>query len=119
MTDRITELATKTGTTPSFPAPNVLQTWIATAETFGIVPLSSQLAEKYNITILPITGMPYHWDLPVEMLTRLSTKSVNQYHYLQLWQCSLHPITPVHTIAEYAKFKQHIHDTQIRQDLGC
>lgn len=36
MTDRITELATKTGTTPSFPAPNVLQTWIATAETFGL-----------------------------------------------------------------------------------
>jgi hypothetical protein len=72
MTDRITELATETGTTPSFPAPNVLRTQITTAETFGIVPLSSQLAEKYNITILPprkITGMPYHQDLPVEMLT--------------------------------------------------
>jgi hypothetical protein len=119
MTDRITELATETGTTPSFPAPNVLRTRIATAETFGIVPLSSQLAEKYNITILPprkITGMPYHRDLPVEMLTRLSTKSVNRYRYLQLRQRSLHPITPVHTIAEYAKFKQHIHDTQIRRN---
>ena len=62
------------------------------------------------------TGMPYHQDLPVEMLTRLSTKSVNQYCYLQLQQRSLHPITPVHTIAEYAKFKQHIHDTQIHQN---
>jgi hypothetical protein len=119
MIDRITELATETGTMPSFPAPNVLRTRIATAETFGIVPLSSQLAEKYNITILPphrITGMPYHRDLPVEMLTRLSTKSVNRYRYLQLRQRSLHPITPVHTIAEYTKFKQHIHDTQIRRN---
>jgi hypothetical protein len=53
MTDRIVELATETGTIPSFPAPQVLQTQIATVETFGIVPLSFQLAEKYNITILP------------------------------------------------------------------
>ena len=60
--------------------------------------------------------MPYHQDLPVDMLTRLSTKLVNRYHYLQLRQCSLHSITPVHTIAEYAKFKQHIHDTQICQN---
>jgi len=119
MTDRIVELAIETGTTPSFPVPHVLRTRIATAETFGIVPLSSQLAEKYNITILPprrITGLPYHRDLPVQMLTRLSTKSVNRYRYLQLRQRSLHPITPVHTLAEYAKFKQHIHDTQIRRN---
>jgi hypothetical protein len=60
--------------------------------------------------------MPYHWDFPVKMLTQLSTKPVNRYRYLQLWQRSLHPITPVHTIAEYAKFKQHIHDTQIRRN---
>jgi hypothetical protein len=41
---------------------------------------------------------------------------MNRYCYLQLRQHSLHPITPVHTIAEYAKFKQHIHNTQIHRN---
>jgi len=93
-------------------------TRIATSETFGLVPLSSQLAEKFNITTLPtrcITGVSHHRDTPVHTLTRLSTQSINRYRYIQLRQHTLYPVTPVHTYAEYAKFKSCINDQQFRR----
>ena len=105
LTDEITELTTELGVTPSFTPPPILVTRIATSETFGLVPLSNQLAEKFNITTLPtrcITGIPHHHDTPVHTLTRLSTKPINRYRYIQLRQHTLYPVTPVHTYAEYA-----------------
>jgi len=117
--DQIVELSVETGTKPSFPMPHILCTRIATAETFGIIPLSSKLATDYKITVLParrITGVPHHRDMPVQCLTRLSTKPVNRYRYLQLCQHTLHPITPVHTFAEFTKFKEHIHDLYFRRN---
>jgi hypothetical protein len=41
----------------SFHPPHVLSTCIATLETFGIIPLSTALAEKWKITVLP----PWHY----------------------------------------------------------
>jgi hypothetical protein len=93
-------------------------TRIATSETFGLVPLSTQLAEKFNIMTLPtrrITGVPHHHDTPVHTLTRLSTQPINRYRYIQLRQHTLYPVTPVHTYAEYAKFKSCINDQQFRR----
>lgn len=118
LVDEIFELSTELGTQPSFPPPHVLATRIATSETFGILPLSTQLAEKYNITALPprrVIGVPHHCDTPVHMLTRLSTKPENRYRYLQRRQQTLYAVTPVHTYAEYVKFKSLVHDTQFRR----
>jgi hypothetical protein len=80
LTDEITELTTELGVSPSFTPPPILGTWIATSETFGLIPLSTQLAEKFNITTLPtrrITGVPHHHDTPNHTLTRLSTRPIN------------------------------------------
>ena len=94
------EIAVELGVEPSFPCPRVLATHIVTSETFGIHPLTLDLANKYNITALPpqqVTGIPHHHDVPVHLLTRLSTKPTNRYHYLQIRQRTLYPVTPVHT----------------------
>jgi hypothetical protein len=64
-----------------------------------------------------ITGIPHHHDVLVHTLTRLSTKPVNRYRYLQVRQRALHPITPVHTYAEFKKFKNCINDTQFRKKV--
>lgn len=40
---------------------------------------------------------------------------MNRYRYLQLRQRTLFPITPVHTFAEYAKFKKEINDRQFKK----
>ncbi|KAJ3836764.1 hypothetical protein F5878DRAFT_247355 [Lentinula raphanica] len=118
MPDEIYELTVDLGIQPSFPLPTVLTTRIATTETFGILPLSSQLAEQYNITALPprrLEGIPHHHDMPVHTLTHLSTKPHNRYRYLQIRQRTLHAVTPVHTYAEYVKFKSCINDRQFRR----
>ncbi|KAJ3822534.1 hypothetical protein F5880DRAFT_1573957 [Lentinula raphanica] len=53
--------------------------------------------------------------MPVHTLTHLSTKPHNRYRYLQIRQRTLHAVTPVHTYAEYVKFKSCINDRQFRR----
>ncbi|KAF8995808.1 hypothetical protein BDZ89DRAFT_1149385 [Hymenopellis radicata] len=53
LSDEIVEITALLGVKPSFPLPRVLATRIATAETFGIQPLDTNLAEKLGITTLP------------------------------------------------------------------
>ncbi|KAF5382845.1 hypothetical protein D9757_007324 [Collybiopsis confluens] len=118
LSDEITELTVELGVLPSFQRPHVLVTRIATAETFGIQPLASDLAEKYHLTVLPPrqeTGIPHHRDMPVHTLTRLSTKPINRYRYLQIRQRTLYPVTPVHTYAEFQLFQKYIHDAQFKK----
>jgi hypothetical protein len=113
LTDEIAELAAELECKTSSPSPRVLATRIATSETFGILPVAQHLAEKYNISILPplrVNGTPHHRDIPAHALTRLSTKPVNRYQYLQRRQRSLHPVTPVHTLAEYVFFQKLINN---------
>lgn len=103
---------------PSFPLPRVLSTRIATSETIGILPISKSLAESLNITTLPrprVVGVPHHRDTPVQLLTRLSTRTLNIYRYLQLRQLVLYAFIPVHTHKEYITFKIIIGDQRFRK----
>ncbi|KAJ6610745.1 hypothetical protein B0H10DRAFT_2224787 [Mycena sp. CBHHK59/15] len=118
MRDEIVELATTAGMKPSFPLPQLLSTRIATSETIGILPISKSVAANLNITTLPrprITGLPHHHDTPVHTLTRLSTKPINPYRYLQMRQLALFPVVPVHTHKEYIMFKEHINNPMFRK----
>ncbi|KAJ6557976.1 hypothetical protein B0H19DRAFT_1291330 [Mycena capillaripes] len=106
------------GVKPSFPLPRVLSTRIATSETIRILPISKSLANNLNITTLPrprIVGVPHHRDTPVNLLTRLSTRTVNIYRYLQLQQLVLYALVPVHTHQEYITFKIIISDQRFRK----
>jgi hypothetical protein len=118
--DEITELSGEVGIQTSFVPPHVLSTRIATSETFGIIPLSTKLAEDWKITVLPIrrvTGMPHYRDVPVHTLTHLETRPKTRLCSLQLRQRSLYPITPVHTHAEFIKFKEHVLDPLFRRNV--
>lgn len=109
MRDEITELAVELGVTPLFPPPAVLSTRIATSETYGIHPIPLKLAEKYNIVALPfrrVVGIPLHRDVPVNMLSRLSTKPISRYQYIQSRQHTSTATGPVHTFAEFKLFKE-------------
>jgi hypothetical protein len=57
-----------------------------------------------------VTTLPHHQDTPFHALVRLGTATTNQYRYLQLRQRLLYPLLPVHTHAEYVKFKSIIGD---------
>lgn len=106
------------GLKPSFRLPRLLSTRIATSETIGILPISKSIAANLNITTLPrprITGLPHHRDTPVHTLTRLSTKPINPYRYLQMRQLTLFPVVPVHTHKEYIMFKEHINNPMFRK----
>ncbi|KAF9011526.1 hypothetical protein BDZ89DRAFT_1167480 [Hymenopellis radicata] len=121
VSDEIVEITTLLDVMPSFRLPRLLATRIATVETFGIVPMDTTLASELGITTLPvrrIEGIPHHNDLPVHTLTRLSTHPMNQYRYLQLRQCTLHPVLPVSTHAEYRKFKELINDPIFQRGRG-
>ncbi|KAJ6490305.1 hypothetical protein C8R47DRAFT_1273319 [Mycena vitilis] len=116
--DEIVELSVAVGVKPSFPLPRVLSTRIATSETIGILPISKPLAESLNITTLPrrhVVGVPHHRDTPVHLLTRLSTRTLNIYRYLQLRQAVLYAVVPVHTHKEYLSFKILINDQRFRK----
>ena len=118
--DEIAELRGEVSIQSSFLPPHVLSTRIATSETFGIIPLSTQLAEKWKITVLPtrcVTGIPHYRDVPVHTLTHLETRPRTRLCSLQLRQRSIYPITPVHTHAEFLKFKQHVLDPLFRRDV--
>ena len=60
--------------------------------------------------------MPHYRDVPVHTLTHLETRPRTRLCSLQLRQRSLYPITPVHTHAEFLKFKQHVLDPLFRRD---
>ncbi|KAF7372906.1 hypothetical protein MSAN_00496900 [Mycena sanguinolenta] len=69
--DETTELAAAINSSTSFPTPKILSTRIVTSESFGITPISSALAEQYNITTLPPLNpvvRPFHHDTPVQAL---------------------------------------------------
>lgn len=96
------------GVETSFTPPPILTTRIAASETFGIRPIALLLA---NMTTLPSRRIPHHHDIPVHRaLTRLHTKPTNRYRSLQLRQRTLHCVTPVHTHAEYLKFRSMINE---------
>ncbi|KAJ3722546.1 hypothetical protein C8R42DRAFT_720912 [Lentinula raphanica] len=117
--DEITELTIYLDIRPSFHIPRMLATRIATSESFGIIPIPSTLAKDYNISTLPsrrIEGLPHHRDTPVHLLTRLSTRITNPYRYLQLTQCTVFPVIPVHTKKEYIEFKRLIGSDSIRSN---
>ncbi|KAF9011458.1 hypothetical protein BDZ89DRAFT_1167536 [Hymenopellis radicata] len=121
LSDEIVEIATLLGVKPSFPMPRLLATRIATSETFGILPVDTTLAADLGITTLPsvrIDGVPHHQDQPVHVLSRLSTRPINQYRYLQLRQRTLYPVLPVATFAEYHKFKLLITNPMFRLGRG-
>ncbi|KAF9052488.1 hypothetical protein BDZ89DRAFT_1032535 [Hymenopellis radicata] len=104
VSDEIVEITALLDVMPSFRLPRLLATRIATVETFGIVPMDTTLATELGITTLPprkLEGIPHHNDLPVHTLSRLSTRPMSQYRYLQLRQRTLHPVLPVSTHAEY------------------
>jgi hypothetical protein len=94
-------------TKPSFTAPRILSTRIATTETFRIIPFP--WLEQLELLI---TGVPYHRDIPLHSLTRLVTMPTNQYRYIQICQRTLYPVLPVHTHA--CKFKLIINNKQYR-----
>ncbi len=80
--------------------------------------MDTALADDLGITILPpvkVVGVPHHRDLPVHTLSCLSTHPMSQYCYLQLHQCTLYPVLPVHTHAEYSKFKLLINNTAFQK----
>ncbi|KAK1232444.1 hypothetical protein PQX77_004420 [Marasmius sp. AFHP31] len=107
--DEITEVATELDTQPSFQPPPILATRIATSEAFGIIPIPPSLAAEYNISMIParrIEGLPHHRDIPIHMLSRLSTKPTSPYRYLQLTQRAIFPVLPIHTHAERKEFKR-------------
>ncbi|KAJ7222208.1 hypothetical protein GGX14DRAFT_558304 [Mycena pura] len=109
--DEIVETAIQLDVKPTFPEPKLLATRIATSETFGIIPITPQLASANDIIILPspnILAAPHHDDNHRFALTQFSTKPVNLYRYLQLRQRTTTPVVPVHTRREFELFQANI-----------
>ncbi|KAJ7752173.1 hypothetical protein DFH07DRAFT_960610 [Mycena maculata] len=109
--DEIVETAIQLDVKPTFPEPKLLATRIATSETFGIIPLTPQLASANEITILPspnILAATHHDDNHCFALTQFSTKPVNLYRYLQLRQRTTTAVVPVHTRREFELFQANI-----------
>lgn len=118
LSDEIVEISTLLDVKPSFQLPCLLATHIATEETFGILPLNATLADSVGIATLPpvrVTGVPYHHDIPVNTLFWLSAHPMDMYRYLQIHQCTLYPVLPVASLAEYARFKVMIKDPRFRK----
>ena len=61
--------------------------------------------------------MPHYRDVPIHTLTHLETRLKTHLCSLQLHQWSLYLITPVHTHAEFLKFKQHVLDPLFWRDV--
>jgi hypothetical protein len=108
-TDEIVELAQEAGVSPSFPVPSILATRIETAESFGIIPIPSLIASDYVIQKIEapvVQGVPQIRETPVNLLVQLCTAPVNPYEYLRSRQRTIHPVTPVHTSAEFKLFNK-------------
>lgn len=111
MLDEIVETAIQLDVKPTFPEPKLLATRIATSETFGVIPITPQLASTNEITIFPspnILAAAHHDDNPRFALTQFSTKPVNLYRYLQLRQRATAAVVPVHTRREFELFQANI-----------
>ncbi|KAJ7227290.1 hypothetical protein GGX14DRAFT_555855 [Mycena pura] len=109
--DEIVETSIKLEVKPSFPEPKLLATRIATSETFGIIPITPQIAQDHEITILPAPNTllaSHHTEIPTFPLTQMSTKPVNLYRYLQMRQRSTVAVVPVHTRREFEFFQENI-----------
>ncbi|KAJ7195718.1 hypothetical protein B0H12DRAFT_1169101 [Mycena haematopus] len=111
LSDDLVEKALNLGIEPSIPIPRLLATRIATSESFGIIPVAATIAKEAAIIQLPplnLHTVPHHNDVLLHALTRLCTKPCNIYRYIQLRQRTPVPVIPVHTVAEYRFFKEHV-----------
>lgn len=107
--DEIAELAIELDILPSFPMPPILVTRIATRESSGIIKVPKSLASSYGMCRIETAiqeGTPYYRDIPVHLLTHLSTAPHSTYAYLREWQQTAHPVVPIHTPDEYALFNE-------------
>ncbi|KAF7310618.1 hypothetical protein HMN09_00604600 [Mycena chlorophos] len=105
--DEIVETAIKLDVKPTFPEPALLATRIATSETFGVIPITSELAHANEIPLLPSSNIltaSHHNDTHWFALTQFSTTPVNLYRYLQLRQRTTAAVVPVHTRREFELF---------------
>jgi hypothetical protein len=119
--DELVEKALHPGIEPSIPIPRLLATRVATSESFGIIPLASTIANEVAIPQLPSLNhhaVSHHDDSPSHALARLFTKPTNIYRYIQLRQRTPVLVIPVHTVAEYTFFKEHVGAFRIRGPLG-
>ncbi|KAG6886714.1 hypothetical protein C0992_002689 [Termitomyces sp. T32_za158] len=107
--DEIAELTVELDMTPSFSMPNILSTRIATKESSGINKVPKAMTISYGMYRIekPLQeGTPYYHNVPVHLLTHLSTTSTSVYQYLQERQQTAHAVTPIHTPEEYALFNE-------------
>ncbi|KAF8076563.1 hypothetical protein FPV67DRAFT_1559024 [Lyophyllum atratum] len=108
-TDEIVELATQLDIKPSFPLPAILGTRIATKESSGIIKVPKSMTSSYGMHRIENTvqeGTPYYRDVPVHLLTHLSTAPVSVYEYLRQRQQTAHAVVPIHTSTEYRLFNE-------------
>ncbi|KAF5382657.1 hypothetical protein D9615_003030 [Tricholomella constricta] len=108
-TDEIVELAAELNINPSFPIPSILGTRIATKESSGIIRVPKSLTSSYGmhrVESVVQEGTPYHRDMPVHLLTHLSTARLSVYEYLRQRQQTAHAVVPIHTSAEYKLFNE-------------
>ncbi|KAG6877503.1 hypothetical protein C0992_009828 [Termitomyces sp. T32_za158] len=108
-TDEIVELALALDISPSFPMPTVLGTRIATKECSGIIKVPKALTTAYGMHRVekPIDeGTPRYRDVPVHLLTHLSTAPKSIYSYLSERQQTVHAVVPIHTSAEYQLYNE-------------
>ena len=105
------ELAADVGISPSFPIPEILSTCIATKESFGIIPVPEKIAEelgferrKEPVYEVNDKGNLLHRGMPVNTLTRLSTRPSPPHDYLAERQMTAHAVVPIHTNGEFKLF---------------
>lgn len=94
---------------PSFPIPSILGTRIATKESSGIIRVPKSMTSSYGmhrIEMPVLEGTPYHRDVPVHLLTHLSTSPLSVYEYLRQRQQTMHAVAPIHTTEEYKLFNE-------------
>ncbi|KAJ7192005.1 hypothetical protein GGX14DRAFT_578453 [Mycena pura] len=109
--DKNVESAIEVGVETTFSEPRLLATRIATSETFGIIPISPEVAKEAEITILPtpnILSLAHDNDTHSNGLLRFSTKPMQLYRYLQIRQRTTVAVVPVHTRPEFELFKRNI-----------
>ncbi|KAF7304332.1 hypothetical protein HMN09_00835000 [Mycena chlorophos] len=107
--DDIVEAAIEVGARPTFPQPQLLVTRIATSETFGILPITPEIAQETGIRILPTTNtlsVTHGADTYMTALLRFATKPTNLYRYLQIRQRTTAAVVPIHTQPEFVLFKR-------------
>ena len=107
--DKIVELAADLGIKPSFSIPDILATHILTNETFGVITVPDSLVTHYGMqTASPPDELitPMAREIPVHLLTRLSTRSISPYEFLSERQQTQHAVVPIHTTGEFTLFNK-------------